>query len=249
MKRKNNSLFSDSILKPRDKLDISGNLGSKELKKQMSKVFQQANRRIQNVTSKGYSSSAVESVIAERGKRGFTYFSGKGLNPTNKAQWERLKFEYLKAESFLSNPTSSATGAKQYIKWQAVRLNTTFEQANRIVGLATSAEITGTGEMNIMNYSNILNSYQADNMLVEDDSEESLADRVERNLSDMFKITDEQKAENELLDSFYNEDGKINNDMIQKWLSENDPLYNLGGNETDNDDIDDIHDLIGGNDE
>lgn len=249
MKRNNNRVFSDNIIKPRIKLDISGDLGNKELKKQMSKVFQQANRRIQNVTSKGYASSAVESVIAERGKRNFTYFSGKGLNPTNRVQWERLKFEYLKAESFLSNPTSSATGAKQYVKWQANRLNTSFEQANRIVQLATSAEITGTGEMNILNYSNILNSYQADNMLVQDDSEESLADRVERNLSDMFKLTDEQKAENELLDSFYNSDGKINNDMIDKWLSENDPLYNLGGNESDNSNIDDLTDLIGGDDE
>ena len=94
--------------------------------------------------------------------------------------------------------------------------------------------------MNILNYSNILNSYQADNMLVQDDNEESLADRVEKNLSDMFKVSDEKKAENELLDSFYNSDGKINNDTIDKWLSENDPLYNLGGNESD---------LIGGNDE
>lgn len=235
MKRKNNRVFSDNVLKPRIKLDISGDLGTKELKKQMLKVFQQANRRIQNVTSKGYASSAVEAVIAERGKKDFTYFSGKGLDPTNKTQWERLKFEYLKAESFLSNPTSSATGAKQYIQWQAKRLNTSFEQANKIVQLATSAEITGTGELNILNYSNILNSYQADNMLVQDDSEESLADRVEKNLSDMFKVSDEKKTENELLDSFYNSDGKINNDIIDKWLSENDPLYNLGGDESDND--------------
>lgn len=230
-KTKRNGIFSESIFKNRIKLDVSVDIGTKELKKQMLKVFQQANRRIQNVTNKGYASSAVETVIAERGKHDFTYFSGKGLDPTNKTQWERLKFEYLKAESFLSNPTSSATGAKQYIQWQAKRLNTTFEQANRIVKLATSAEITGTGEMNILNYSNIMNSYQADNMLVQDDSEESLADRVERNLSDMFKVSDEKKAENELLDSFYNSDGKINNDSIDKWLSENDPLYNLGGNE------------------
>jgi hypothetical protein len=47
--------------------------------------------------------------------------------------------------------------------------------------------------MNILNYSNILNSYQADNMLVQDDNEESLADRVEKNLSDMFKVSDEKK--------------------------------------------------------
>lgn len=230
-KTKRNGIFSESIFKNRVKLDINVDIGTKELKKQINKVFQQANRRIQNVTSKGYASSAVESVIAERGKHDFTYFTSKGLDPTNKVQWERLKYEYLKAESFLSNPTSSATGAKQYIQWQAKRLNTTFEQANRIVQLATSAEITGTGEMNILNYSNILNSYQSDNMMVQDDSEESLADRVEKNLSDMFKVSDEKKAENELLDSFYNSDGKINNDMIDKWLSENDPLYNLGDNE------------------
>lgn len=210
MARKRKGVFSESIFKNRIKLDVNIDIGTKELKKQMNKVFQQANRRIQNVTAKGYASSAVESVIAERGKRNFTYFSSKGLDPTNKAQWEKLKYEYLKAESFLNNPTSSATGAKQYIQWQAKRLGTTFEQANRIVQMATSAEITGTGEMNILNYSNILNSYQADSMLVQDDDNEmSLADKVEKNLKEMFEKQD-NRSEDELLNSFLKDDFNFN---------------------------------------
>lgn len=205
-KTKRNGIFSESIFKNRIKLDVNVDIGTKELKKQINKVFQQANRRIQNVTSKGYASSAVESVIAERGKHDFTYFTSKGLDPTNKIQWERLKYEYLKAESFLNNPTSSATGAKQYIQWQAKRLNTTFEQANRILKLATSAEITGTGELNIMNYSSIMNQYQADNMVIENqDNEMSLADKVENNLKEMFN-QHENKTEDELLNSFLKDD-------------------------------------------
>lgn len=223
MSRKRKGVFSESIFKNRIKLDVNIDIGTKELKKQMNKVFQQANRRIQNVTSKGYASSAVESVIAERGKRKFTYFSSKGLDPTNKAQWERLKFEYLKAESFLNNPTSSATGAKQYIQWQADRLDTTFEQANRIVQLATSAEITGTGEMNILNYSSILNSYQADNMLVQTDDGMSLADKVEKNLKEMFEKQD-NRSYDELLNSFlkddFNFDGAYGYDDVQSEIED-----------------------------
>ena len=231
MARKRKGVFSESIFKNRIKLDVNIDIGTKELKKQMNKVFQQANRRIQNVTAKGYASSAVESVIAERGKRKFTYFSSKGLDPTNKAQWEKLKYEYLKAESFLNNPTSSATGAKQYIQWQAERLGTTFEQANRIVQMATSAEITGTGEMNILNYSSILNSYQADNMLVQDDDNEmSLADKVEKNLKEMFEKQD-NRSEDELLNSFLKDDFNFNGAYGFDDESENEDLGDIMGDD------------------
>ncbi len=241
-RKKRNGVFSDSVFNKKNRItvDVSTEFGTKEQKKQMLKVFQQANRRIQNVTSKGYNSSAVAQVIAERGKRNYTYFSGANLDPTNKTQWERLKFEYQKATAFLNNPTSSATGAKQYIQWQANRLNTNFEQANRIVGLATSAEITGSGEMNILNYSNILNSYSADDMLIDDfDSEMSLAYRVENNLQDMLNNTD-NRSENELLDSFIKDDfdfsGAFGFDSEENNLA--DTL------KENNDDLEDLTDLI-----
>ena len=91
------NIFSDSITSKLDNTELQLLLnfqqGTPELKKQMNKVFQRANRRIQNVTSKGYASPAVKAVIAERGTRDYTYFSIAGLDPTNKIDWEQIRFD------------------------------------------------------------------------------------------------------------------------------------------------------------
>ena len=136
--------------------------GTNELKKQMNKVFQRANRRIQNIENAGLASSAVKAVIAERGKKDFTYFSGRGLNPTNTTDWDLLRYEYGRALSFLNNPTSTATGARQYIRYQANRLNIPFESANKIVDIATNPTIDEYGNVNIFSYGEILDDFKAD---------------------------------------------------------------------------------------
>lgn len=136
--------------------------GTNELKKQMNKVFQRANRRIQNIEKAGLASPAVKAVIAERGKKDFTYFSGRGLNPTNTTDWDLLRYEYGRALSFLNNPTSTATGARQYIRYQANRLNIPFESANKIVDIATNPTIDEYGNVNIFSYGEILDDFKAD---------------------------------------------------------------------------------------
>lgn len=136
--------------------------GTNELKKQMNKVFQRANRRIQNIEKAGLASPAVKAVIAERGKKDFTYFSGRGLNPTNTTDWDLLRYEYGRALAFLNNPTSSATGARQYICYQANRLNIPFESANKIVDIATDPTIDEYGNVNIFSYGEILDDFKAD---------------------------------------------------------------------------------------
>ena len=136
--------------------------GTPELKKQMNKIFQRANRRIQNIQKAGLASPAVKAVIAERGKKDYTYFSSKGLNPTNKTDWDMLRYEYGRALAFLNNPTSSATGARQYIKYQADRLNIPFESANKIVDIATDPTIDEYGNVNIFSYGEILDDFKAD---------------------------------------------------------------------------------------
>lgn len=76
------------------------------LRKEIARVFQQANRRIQNVEKSGIVSPAV--VALNKGNiTGFTKFSMRHT-------WEDLKIEYSKAVSFLRQPTSSATGTKEY---------------------------------------------------------------------------------------------------------------------------------------
>lgn len=76
------------------------------LRKEIARVFQQANRRIQNVEKTGIVSPAV--VALNKGNiTGFTKFSMRH-------SWEDLKIEYSKAVSFLRQPTSTATGTKEY---------------------------------------------------------------------------------------------------------------------------------------
>ena len=79
---------------------------SPELRKEVARVFQMANRRIQNIESKGMLSPAV-AALNKGDITGFTKFSMAH-------DWETLKIEYAKAISFLRQPTSSASGTSQY---------------------------------------------------------------------------------------------------------------------------------------
>lgn len=162
------SVFSNSVLKStvqkHGTIDISRIAqDSPDLKKEVRRIFQQANRRIQNVKQAGYASPAVKAIIAEKGERGYTYFTMAGLNPSNPADWEVIKYEYGRAKSFLANPTSSATGARQYIKYNQERLGiNSFENANKVVDIATQPNINEWGDVNIMQYGALLDNLASD---------------------------------------------------------------------------------------
>lgn len=159
-------IFSETVLTPQDAIDLVGvQKGTGDLKQKMLKTFQKANRRIQNVKNAGLSSPSVQQLISERGERGFTYFSGAKLDPRNPTDWEQLKYEYGRAISFLNNPTSSARGARQYINYYKNEMGISFDGANKIIGLATEPEISENGEINIFNYSSILENIKSDVML------------------------------------------------------------------------------------
>ena len=79
---------------------------SPEMRKEIARVFQMANRRIQNIETKGVLSPAVQ-ALNKGDIKGFTKFSMKH-------DWNALKVEYGKAISFLRQPTSTAQGARQY---------------------------------------------------------------------------------------------------------------------------------------
>lgn len=79
---------------------------SPEYRKEIARVFQMANRRIQNIEQSGQLSPAVQ-ALNKGDVKGFTKFSMKG-------DWTTLKIEYGKAISFLRQPTSTAQGARQY---------------------------------------------------------------------------------------------------------------------------------------
>lgn len=85
---------------------IDATESSPELRKEISKIFQRANRRIQNIQSKELLSPAV-TALNKGDVKGFAKFSMR-------KDWQSLKIEYGRAVSFLRQPTSTATGTRQY---------------------------------------------------------------------------------------------------------------------------------------
>ena len=80
---------------------------SPEFRNEIAKVFQRANRRIQNIERSGLISPAV-TALGKGSIKGYTKFSMRN------SDWNSLKVEYAKAVSFLKQPTSTATGTREY---------------------------------------------------------------------------------------------------------------------------------------
>lgn len=95
---------------------------SPEYRKEIARVFQMANRRIQNIEASGQLSPAVQ-ALNKGDIQGFTKFSMRG-------DWNTLKIEYGKAISFLRQPTSTAQGARQYGQYLQSMYDMTPEEYN-----------------------------------------------------------------------------------------------------------------------
>lgn len=95
---------------------------SPEYRKEIARVFQMANRRIQNIEQSGQLSPAVQALNKGDVKR-FTKFSMEG-------DWNTLKIEYGKAISFLRQPTSTVQGARQYGQYLQRIYNLTPDEYN-----------------------------------------------------------------------------------------------------------------------
>ena len=103
--------FSPSVYAKTSKLKLKREIlqaveSSPEMRKEIARVFQMANRRIQNIEASGQLSPAVQ-ALNKGDIEGYTKFSMKH-------DWNALKVEYGKAISFLRQPTSTALGARQY---------------------------------------------------------------------------------------------------------------------------------------
>lgn len=84
---------------------INATESDRTLRDEIARIFQKANRRIQNIEEADLFSPAVE-ALGDMGDR-YTKFSMSG-------SWTDLKMRYGQAIAFLSEPTSTATGARQY---------------------------------------------------------------------------------------------------------------------------------------
>lgn len=108
-------------VKARDEI-INSTESSPALRKEMARVFQIANRRIQNIEKTGEFSPAV-AALGLTGTEGYSKFRIGKFNPSVGGTWADAKREYSKVISFLNSPTSTATGTREFNQQVKKQLN------------------------------------------------------------------------------------------------------------------------------
>lgn len=172
---------------------------SPEMRKEIARVFQQANRRIQNVENSGIVSPAV--VALNKGDiKGFAKFSMKH-------DWSDLKIEYSKAVSFLQQPTSTASGAKEYARHLKKTYNLTDNEfsimQNNLMGKIASVSDQKFLEQYLMQYKDFTGELEQESKDVSDQIESDaikIADSVQRNIDNAGEMV--ESAVQKILDSF-----------------------------------------------
>ena len=182
------------------------------LRKEIARVFQQANRRIQNVENSGIISPAV--VALNKGDiKGFTKFSMKH-------DWNDLKIEYAKAVSFLQQPTSTASGTREYAKHLKRSYDLKEEEfklmQDKLMGKIASVSDTRFLENYLMQYKDFTGELEQESRDVSDQIEDN-AVRIENALDDAL----EQIARSPTAEAFVNDVDHFNDDApLKKILSE-----------------------------
>lgn len=182
------------------------------LRKEIARVFQQANRRIQNVEKSGIVSPAV--VALNKGNiTGFTKFSMR-------QSWEDLKIEYSKAVSFLRQPTSTATGTKEY----AEHLKKAYDlddksfalMQDKLMGKIASVSDERFLEQYLMQYKDFTGELEQESKDVSDQIEDD-AVKIENALDDAL----EQIGNDPNAEAFINDVDSYNTDEpLKKILQE-----------------------------
>lgn len=160
---------------------------SPRYRKEIARVFQMANRRIQNIEATGLLSPSIQ-ALHKGDIKGYTKFSMKG-------DWTTLKVEYGKAISFLKQPTSTARGARQYGKHLQQVYGLTPDEYNlmsrNLLGKLNSISESDFVERYLMRYKDFTGEMEqsaADiSTQIESDAESlsrAIDDEIERNVAD-----------------------------------------------------------------
>lgn len=152
------------------------------LREEIARVFQRANRRIQNVERTGLVSPAV--VALNKGDiTGFTKFSMKH-------DWNDLKIEYSKAVSFLQQPTSTASGTREYSNHLKKSYNLDDKEfklmQDRLMGKIASVSDERFLEQYLMQYKDFTGELEQESRDVSDQLEDD-AIRIENALDDAME--------------------------------------------------------------
>ncbi len=177
------------------------------LTKEIRRIFQMANRRIQNVERLGIVSPAV--VALNKGDiKGFTKFSMAH-------EWEELKIEYAKAVSFLQQPTSTATGTKEYAKHLQTTYNLTDKEfklmQDKLMGKIASVSDERFLEQYLMQYKDFTGELESESKDVSDQIEDE-ATRIENALDAAM----EQLAKSPTSEAYVNDVDRYDDDKRLK---------------------------------
>lgn len=182
------------------------------LREEIARVFQIANRRIQNVEKTGFVSPAVV-ALNKSDIKGFTKFS---MNH----DWNDLKIEYSKAVSFLQQPTSTASGTREYSNHlkRSYKLNDkefTLMQ-DKLMGKIASVSDERFLEQYLMQYKDFTGELEQESRDVSDQIEDD-AVKIENALDAAI----EQIAKDPNAEAFVNGVDHFNtDDPLKKILSE-----------------------------
>lgn len=169
------------------------------LRKEIAKIFQQANRRIQNIEKSGIVSPAV--VALNKGDvKGYSKFSMKH-------DWNDLKIEYSKAVAFLQQPTSTATGAREYGEHLKKSYNLTDNEFSlmqeKLMGKIASVSDEKFLEQYLMQYKDFTGELEQESRDVSDQIESDaikIADSLQEDINNVGEKVDASLQK--ILDSF-----------------------------------------------
>lgn len=178
---------------------ISAIESNPDLRKEIARVFQQANRRIQNVEKSGLVSPAV-AALNKGDIKGFAKFSMKH-------DWNDLKIEYSKAVSFLQQPTSTATGTREYSNHLKKSYNLNDEEfklmQDKLMGKIASVSDEKFLEQYLMQYKDFTGELEQESRDVSDQIEDEaakIADSLQNNIDNAGEMV--ESAVQKILDSF-----------------------------------------------
>ena len=175
----------------------------KTIREEIRKTFQRANRRIQNIESKGLISPAVQALHKDNIK-GFTKFSMK-------QDFDSLKVEYAKAVEFLRQPTSTATGTRDYNKHLMKAYDLTEDEFNlmaqKLNDKLTSVDDNDFVEQYLMRYKDFTGELEqtASDISTQIESEaQSLAKAIDDTLEETAdKVSDKVSKDVENLENIF----------------------------------------------
>ena len=181
--------------------------GNAEMRKEMRRVFQVANRRIQNIEQGGYYSPALAS-LGKSGVKGYSKFSVKGFGNTG-SDWNTLLKEYTKAINFLNSPTSTATGAKEF----ELQVKQKFNVPDDLWDYVKADVIGGTTSMSDEMLQKLPYSQLVEGAY--DSAYRSVSSQIEKGALDLAKGI--QSDINRTADQLANSVDEALDDLIKKW--------------------------------